>query len=115
MLHKTTTDIRAWSNVPGMQCRQCRRIGYPKSNAVIDPVPQPQLQNSTNETITLRLQDQTGFEMNVKMVNTVPLKYLMKTYAKQAKREYEDTRFLFDEEKLTARETPRQVCVPYLC
>jgi hypothetical protein len=50
--------------------------------------------------------------MNVKMVTTVPLEYLMKAYAKQAMRKCEDTRFLFDEERLIARETPRQLCVP---
>jgi hypothetical protein len=111
MIHKTTTDIRAWSNVPGLQCKRCRKTGYPRSDTVISPIPQPLLQNSNNETITLRVQDQTGFEMNVKMVNTVPLRYLMKAYAKQAMREYRDLRFLFDYEQLIAHETPQKVRV----
>ena len=62
------------------------------------------------ETIVLLVKDQTGFEMSVKMLNTVSVNYLMDSYAARAMRDRDHLRFFYDGEKLVESETPKQVC-----
>lgn len=105
--------IRVWSNVPGLQCADCKRTGYLKTNGVdatLSINTPPICTNSgTSETITLLVKDQTGFEMSVKMLNTTPFEYLMDMYSARALRDRMYCRFLIDGEKLVARETPKKV------
>lgn len=96
--------------MPGLQCAGCKLKGYPKTSGV--KVPKPQTldpKSADNETIVLRLQDQTGYEVNMKMLNTVPMAYLMDVFAQRAMRERRCLRFFVDGEKLNEKETPKQV------
>lgn len=112
----TTTEIKVWSNVPGLQCDFCRSIGYPRTNGVdydlssTRPRARLLLPKWTKpETISLHLRDQTGFETSVKTLNTVGFRYLMEQYATTALRDVRVCRFLFDGERIAESETPKQV------
>ncbi|KAK5174632.1 uncharacterized protein LTR77_001713 [Saxophila tyrrhenica] len=107
--HNTTTTIRAYSNVPGMQCSKCKIQGYPSSTVPTKAVPQTMTSVPKNEVVALRVRDLTGFEMEVKMMNITPFSFLMEQYATKAWRKMSDLRFLLDEEKLLKTETPKKL------
>lgn len=114
--HGTTTEIKVWSNAPGLQCDSCRKIGYPKTSALNitlshrrTPLKFRPANWTKPETIALHVRDQTGFETSVKMLNTVGLRYLMQQYAASALRDVRFCRFLFDGERLVESETPKKV------
>jgi hypothetical protein len=108
-LHNTTTTIRGYSNVPGLQCFLRKHRGYPKTSRAITPESQYLGERPKNETVCLKVHDETGWETNIKMVNTVQFRYLMKTYASQSKRDLESVKFFFDGEPLLKTETPKKV------
>lgn len=108
-MHNTYTEIRAYSNTPGLQCSKCSKTGYPKTNSYVLPGPEKLTRLPKNETITLRVRDSTGFEMDVKMVNAVAFGYLMETYGNKVKREIRCVRFTFDDEVLKPNETRKKV------
>jgi len=107
-LHNTTTIIRAYSNVPGLQCNKCSKSGYPATTGAVVPGPQATWMLPKNEVVSLRVKDPTGYEMEVKMVNTVPFSYLMDTYATQVHRDRDDVRFFMDGELIVEDETPKK-------
>lgn len=119
----TTTEIKVWSNVPGLQCEKCQSTGYPKTEGpkYTYQLSTPSLRAASNklkpETIALHVRDQTGFETSVKTLNTVGLRYLMEQYAASALRDVRFCRFLFDGERLVESETPKKVGLlgPRMC
>ncbi|KAK5696692.1 SUMO protein smt3 [Elasticomyces elasticus] len=112
--HNTTTIIRVFFAVPGLMCHACKSKGFPKSNGVIKPgtpVLAPVLMSppSPFDAVTLVLEDQTGYAMNVKTVSTHGFEFVMQEYAQQAVRERELLRFIFDGEKLSPTDTPKEM------
>lgn len=61
------------------------------------------------ETLNLRVQDQTGFELTFKMLDNSPVDIMMDAYAQRTIRERGVLRFFFDGEKLVDHETPKEV------
>ena len=115
LLHNTTTEIKVWSNVPGLQCKGCKRSGYPKTfgvDKVLYKTTPPVVEAGPKaESVVISVSDQTGFTMSVKMLNSVGFHFLMDAYATQAVRDRDICRFLFDGERLVEKETPKQVCL----
>ncbi|KAK3696905.1 Small ubiquitin-related modifier 2 [Vermiconidia calcicola] len=108
--HNTTTEIRAWSNVAGLQCASCQIHGYPKADAMLTSIPRKlSKQTPAAQTVTVVIQDQTGFETNIKMLSTAPLEKLMEAYATRSLRDPLTLRFYFEGERLTKNETSKEL------
>jgi len=78
-----------------------------ESAATIDenqeaPNPQP-------ERLTLRVRDQTGFEMTVRTFDTKPLGFVFNKYAKQACRDPDKIRFFLEGDRVNKDQTGKEV------
>lgn len=59
--------------------------------------------------INVRVRDQKGYEMVVRMKMDTKMSFLMREYTTRAVRDRDDVRFLFDGEKISEKDTPQKV------
>ncbi|KAK3110029.1 Small ubiquitin- modifier 2 [Teratosphaeriaceae sp. CCFEE 6253] len=114
LYHKSTTLIRAYSGILGLNCTACKAKGYPKSDGIVKPgapiaaaASAPAIEKGV--PITLGIEDQTGYKMTVKTMRSSTLDVVMDAYATQAMRDRAILRFLFEGERLLPDETPEQL------
>ncbi|KAF7194651.1 Small ubiquitin-related modifier 2 [Pseudocercospora fuligena] len=109
--HNTTTQIRAFSNLTGLQCTNCKKQGYPAKSEVIEYPKSinPPTQVKKPEATSLIMKDQTGFTMNLRLSSTSTVQVLKDTYADRALRDVRVCKFLYDGERLMGAETPEQL------
>ncbi|KAK3638869.1 Small ubiquitin-related modifier 1 [Elasticomyces elasticus] len=110
--HDSTTVIHVYYSVSGLSCSSCKGKGYPKSDGVIKPgtpAPVTLFLPSKVDVVSLAVEDQTGFRMSIKVLSTGSMEALMAAYATKAMRERNVLRFFFDGERLSPKETPKQL------